>query len=147
MLGLSDLDREDRRRLIGGVQPVVDREIGIPSSYLDDLHNCPYSLDGSCEGVKDPEYKTRCVGGDFSYSRCGIFKSRLENPNPYDDAIPISDALTDTVIMNVRDVVNSRKGDDYSSVQDRIDDGKNVRELASFRRNVKISSVDDRADI
>lgn len=56
---------------------IIDSDLGreIPSNYADDPYICPFGLDGVCEGMKDPEYNTRCSGSDFPYSRCEIYHS------------------------------------------------------------------------
>ena len=135
-VSVAKVDIEDKRRLIKAGLRVLNE---IPSSFSDDPYNCPFLVDDSCEGGKDPEYRTRCSGEDFQYRNCKIYQIRT-NPENLEDYQPVDQSLVDTVIISAEDIVDDRhrgvcKGEDvFASIHDQTAEGRDDRDSSGFRR-------------
>ncbi len=75
--------------------------------HLEDYYDCPFVAEDNCEGAKDAEFKTRCVGRDFEYRNCRIYQLRMNALAEGREIVSkVSNALTDTVIMSAEDITN-----------------------------------------
>ena len=141
MLEFRDLGRNDRIRLIEGMQPMEEHFEGL---------YCKYGARGECEGVNDLDY-VRC--SILNCENCKIYqlKGYLEEINEErveeksrkkikDSAVPISDALTDTVIMRGDRIVHSNNSYD-DSIHDQIADGMPVEDFFGIRRTLRFTST------
>ncbi|VVB78099.1 Uncharacterised protein [uncultured archaeon] len=127
---------EIKRFLGSGLQP-LDR--GVPPNYAENPCYCAFLLDGSCEGAKDPEYKTRCRSENFGYLNCQLYSYCQERANNSSEKLHVSDPLSDTVVISAEDVLSMRRShrskvDD--SIHDRVAEGESDRKFGYLRRSL-----------
>jgi len=107
-----------------GFHEVSDEEL-IPGIYIENPFICPFGIEGYCEGFKDAEYSKRCeVSQPIKLLDCKIYNHFIDLSRNYPQQR--NESIHDTVIMSAEDVVNWI---DYSSLQDRVDDGEDALEI------------------
>jgi len=124
---------EDRRKFVKGFHVL---ENDVPSHFTDDPYNCPFLIDESCEGAKDPEFATRCSGEGFQYAQCKLYQIKME----VNYSQPVNKSLQDTVIMSAEDIIGDRRRakskvvGDYESIHDQVADDSEHRASFSFMK-------------
>ena len=138
-IDMRDLDDRDRKKLINEGLSVLPDEV--PSSYVEDPNTCPCVIEQSCEGIKDPDYLGKCVGGDLGYADCEIYQGWANGVEPSFDR---SEELSDTVIMHGDEIVSNKS--EERSVEETVNEGLSIMGVIPLSKGLRAKPSGEHTD-
>jgi len=117
-IDFRDLQFGEKKKLLKEGFQLLSEEI--PQSWLEDPNTCPCVIEGSCEGIRDPDYKGRCVEGTFGYWNCEVYQNWSNNQEPFVHK-PGDQVLQDTTVMHGDEIVLRKEPEE--SVEERVNEG------------------------